>query len=902
MYHPEDHGALCRQCILKDLRDGDPVGIERHTNAMMLVVGEAPGEEEVIEGRPFVGSSGRLLMKYLTAARVDRSHCSITNAVCCRPEGNNFDLLRAKHQKLNRNRKAQGLAPLPPPEVCCWPRLLAEIRQHKNLLVLGKTAYQSVCHTKKSVLEIRGGPVTGVYTPEGRFLSDPQDTPLDKVPPTPIGHHRVRILPTVHPSFVLHRKSFVTAFRLDIERAVRWYRHGLRWKEPKITYMPSPAQLKAFLDTPRKFTVCDIETTLEGPLWCTVYCVGFGTETEAMVCGFTSSETGQQRYGSDEPHIKQIIKNFLEDKTKIKVGHNFGYFDRIVLERWLNCHIENVRDTILIHRAAESELPHKLAYVGSVYTDAPAWKSDNLREYSPTDFARDHYNALDCCINAQCLTPLVQAAKARKQYDIAIQKDSKLQEVCCDLHRVGLLVDQRRRAEYDAEFKAKAHAKREEVRQLLNNYKFNPASVQQLVGLLFEKWKLPVIRETERGNPSTDDETIRKLLIDRYVSQQQKKLLSGIRWFRKYAKMRGYFRQLASAKMSFGVDDLCLSPEEDEEQKPAEMDYDEWKYRLKETKKEEKRNKAKIGLVREDGRIHASWNCHGTVTRRFSSSEPNMQNIPRSIRDMFIPQPGCKYVYADMDQLELRIITNLSGAHQYVEAFATGFDPHTITVISIYGDEGKKAYEEAIKLYGKNYKDDHKDFSRMRDFGKRFVYAASYKAMIPTIHDTITSVENDKGELIYANVKIDVIRKSYDAWIAANPEIAAWWDKTINTFNVQGFLIEPVNGWRRDFIDSGEKEQELVNFVPQSAGAALVGDATIELVFDHGLRIGKWGKGTGLVHHCHDSLTFEVPESEVDVVKQAVSKAMARTVPGWPIGFSGEAKIYANLRDKEKKK
>jgi DNA polymerase I-like protein with 3'-5' exonuclease and polymerase domains len=280
-----------------------------------------------------------------------------------------------------------------------------------------------------------------------------------------------------------------------------------------------------------------------------------------------------------------------------------------------------------------------------------------------------------------------------------------------------LLVDQKRRVEYDAEFKAKAHLKREECRQFLADYKFNPASVLQLRGLLFDKWKLPVIRETDTGDPSTDDETIRSLLIDRSVDEKKKKFLSAVRWFRKFAKLRGYFRQLAPYTVSVGLDDLCLSPENDVEQKPASMSLDEWKYRQKEMEKEEARNRAKVGCVREDGRIHACWNSHGTVTRRFSSSDPNMQNIPRSIRDMFIPQPGCKYVYADMDQLELRIITNLSGAKQYVKAFADGFDPHTITVISIYGDEGKKAYEEAVKLYGKNYKDDHKDFSRMRDFG-----------------------------------------------------------------------------------------------------------------------------------------------------------------------------------------
>jgi len=90
------------------------------------------------------------------------------------------------------------------------------------------------------------------------------------------------------------------------------------------------------------------------------------------------------------------------------------------------------------------------------------------------------------------------------------------------------------------------------------------------------------------------------------------------------------------------------------------------KYRgLKQTEKTFGENL--IDHIREDGRIHAKFNQNGTDSGRFSSSEPNLQNIQKKgdegkiLRSCFIPEPGHKFVIADYSQIELRIAAEMSG-------------------------------------------------------------------------------------------------------------------------------------------------------------------------------------------------------------------------------------------------
>ncbi len=87
----------------------------------------------------------------------------------------------------------------------------------------------------------------------------------------------------------------------------------------------------------------------------------------------------------------------------------------------------------------------------------------------------------------------------------------------------------------------------------------------------------------------------------------------------------------------------------------------------------------------ETGRVHTDFNQAVTATGRLSSSNPNLQNIPirtefsRRIRKAFLPQAGWRLISADYSQIELRILTHLSGEPLLVEAYNRGDDVHALT-------------------------------------------------------------------------------------------------------------------------------------------------------------------------------------------------------------------------------
>ena len=102
------------------------------------------------------------------------------------------------------------------------------------------------------------------------------------------------------------------------------------------------------------------------------------------------------------------------------------------------------------------------------------------------------------------------------------------------------------------------------------------------------------------------------------------------------------------------------------------------------------------------GRVHAQFHNIGTDTGRFSSSKPNMQNIPRDelYRQAFVARPGYKIIGIDYSQQEYRLAGALSGEIAIINAYIEGLDMHTATASILFGVSAKDVTKEQ-RNYGK---------------------------------------------------------------------------------------------------------------------------------------------------------------------------------------------------------
>ena len=164
--------------------------------------------------------------------------------------------------------------------------------------------------------------------------------------------------------------------------------------------------------------------------------------------------------------------------------------------------------------------------------------------------------------------------------------------------------------------------------------RFNINSTKQLGELLFEKLGLPPVKKTKTGY-STNADVLEKL-------KDKHPIIPAIMDYRMLTKLKSTY-----------ADGL-------------------------------------IKEIREDGRIHTTFQNLVTATGRLSSTEPNLQNIPvrtdlgAEIRKMFVPKPGCVLVDADYSQIELRVLAHIAEDKNMQEAFCSGADIHTATAAQVF--------------------------------------------------------------------------------------------------------------------------------------------------------------------------------------------------------------------------
>jgi DNA polymerase len=157
----EREASTCTRCPLHETRTHIVFG-EGDEDAQLMIVGEGPGEEEDLTGRPFVGRSGRLLDKVLESGGIARNDVYIANMVKSRPPG-------------NRNPKPEEIA-------ACEPWLIGQIQliRPQIIVTLGNVPTQHFVKTKDGITKTRG-----------KWFE----------------WHGIRVFPMFHPSYLLRNSS-----------------------------------------------------------------------------------------------------------------------------------------------------------------------------------------------------------------------------------------------------------------------------------------------------------------------------------------------------------------------------------------------------------------------------------------------------------------------------------------------------------------------------------------------------------------------------------------------------------------------------------------------------------------------------------------------------------------------
>jgi DNA polymerase-1 len=253
------------------------------------------------------------------------------------------------------------------------------------------------------------------------------------------------------------------------------------------------------------------------------------------------------------------------------------------------------------------------------------------------------------------------------------------------------------------------------------------------------------------------------------------------------------------------------------------------------------------------GRVHTSYHQAVAATGRLSSTDPNLQNIPirtpqgRRIRQAFVAPPGCLIMACDYSQIELRIMAHLSGDEGLLKAFREGVDVHLATASEVF----EVPYEQVSK--------DQRRAAKAINFG--LMYGMSAFGLSRQL-----SIGRAEAQIYM------------DTYFMRYPGVQQFMEHTREQARAQGY-VETLFGRRLYLTDINASnmqrrqgaERAAINAPMQGTAADIIKRAMIAV--DHWLHHEM--PQANLVMQVHDELVFEVPEGQLDQLKEGVVELMS---------------------------
>jgi DNA polymerase-1 len=340
-----------------------------------------------------------------------------------------------------------------------------------------------------------------------------------------------------------------------------------------------------------------------------------------------------------------IIGSSIEKNKHKAVGQNLKFDIPILARHGIaldTFHADTMLMSYILNSTATRHGMDKLAefylnYTTVKYKEVTGTASKQINFSAVEIEVASNYAAEDADITLRLFNKLEDLLKDKPtQLKLLNDIEYPLVHVLSKIEQNGAKIDKDKLAEHSKELSEKI-ADLSAQAFVISGEEFNLDSPKQLLEILYEKLKLPILKKTPKGQPSTNEETLQRL-------SEEYELPGIILQYRTLAKLKSTY-----------TDSLI---------------------------------KIENPLTK---RIHTSYQQAVTSTGRLSSTEPNLQNIPirtaegRRIREAFVPEKGNVLISADYSQIELRIMAHLSKDKNLTHAFNNNLDIHSATAAEVFG-------------------------------------------------------------------------------------------------------------------------------------------------------------------------------------------------------------------------
>ena len=483
-----------------------------------------------------------------------------------------------------------------------------------------------------------------------------------------------------------------------------------------------------------------------------IVCIGWSINGEAGVCV-------DLRKGYQVPHEVEWIKKVLANKKVAKIFHNAPY-DIPWLTLKLGWEVNNFCDTMVIQKSLFPDMPKSLKFCTGMHTNLPYWK-DDLKIATETvkgeiDWEQLFtYNCMDVIATYKDFQSMMAYAGDKFPH---LWEDKKLMEATMqDMILGGINVDFN---QMKKELGEKLVESEETKARLDEAFGCNVNSTKQL-GEYAEKAGLlgKTPKRTATGKLQMNAEVLEKL------AKTNEKFKEILQWKKKNKLISTYYK---------------TTPD-------------------------------------PTGKWHCTFNIL-TKTGRFTSSSSafgngyNLQNVPSSVRHLFVPTEGWRFCSVDLKSGDNTVFAALIGDDLELDLIASGKSPHTVHASQIFG------YSEMdIDIQDAEKKEIFKKDQSWRQMAKKMCHAANYGAQYTTIASAL-GIKRAEAKVLMSQ------------WFTIHPQIRQYHEWVADQLRTKGYLTTPL-GRRREFLlAEGERIlEDAIAYIPQSTCTGVLNEGYMEM-------------------------------------------------------------------------